>query len=224
MYDPVDLLVPDLLMAEEGELRMFYGPFDWINGSANLMILGIIPGWTQMELACRTARAALSDRKPVDEVCRLAKLQASFAGVMRLNLVRMLDTLGVPKLLEIESTADLFSRASHLLQTGSAFRYPIFVGSRNYAGANPAPTKSALLLRVARRWLLPELEALPHATIVPLGRSVVEVLEVLLAEGSIPRRRWLTGFPHPSGANGHRARLFEENRVSLERQLENIWR
>ena len=58
-YELGHLLVPDLLMAEEGDLRMFYAPFDSVNESARLIILGITPGWTQMELGCRTARAAL---------------------------------------------------------------------------------------------------------------------------------------------------------------------
>jgi hypothetical protein len=209
-------------MAEEGDLRMFYAPFDWANESARLIILGITPGWTQMELACRTARVALLEGRTADEVCRTAKQQASFAGSMRSNLIRMLDTLGVPNLLNVESTADLFGRASRLLHTGSAMRYPIFVGSRNYTGSNPPPAKSRFLLRVARELLVPELESVPDAAIVPLGRSVEEVLEILAADGSIKRRRWLSGFPHPSGANGHRARLFEENRASLARQLRDI--
>ena len=221
-YDPGDLLVPDLLMANEGGLRMFYAPFDWVNESARLVILGITPGWTQMELACRTARSALSEGKTTEEVCRIAKQQASFAGSMRSNLIRMLDIIGVPGLLQIESTADLFGRASHLLHTGSAMRYPIFIGSRNYTGSNPSPAKSELLLRVARELLVPEIESVPHAAIVPLGRSVEEVLDALGAEGKLKRKRWLSGFPHPSGANGHRARLFAENRDSLERQLHEV--
>jgi hypothetical protein len=97
-YEPGDLLVPDLLMASEGELRMFYAPFDWVNESARLIILGITPGWTQMEVACRTARV-LSEGRATDEVCRIAKQQASFTGLMRSNLVRMLDALEVPSLL-----------------------------------------------------------------------------------------------------------------------------
>ena len=221
-YELGDLLVPGLLMAEEGQLRMFYSPFDWVNESARLIILGITPGWTQMELACRTARAALSAGKTMAEACQIAKQRASFAGSMRTNLIRMLDTLGLPSLLQIDSSADLFGRASHLLHTGSALRYPIFVGSKNYTGSNPAPSKSQLLLRMAREVLAPELAAVPHAAIVPLGRSVEEILGVLGAEGRVGRDRWLSGFPHPSGANGHRARLFEKNRLSLARQLQDI--
>jgi len=221
-YDSADLLVSDILIAEEGALRMFYAPFDWINPSARIIILGITPGWTQMELAYRTARVALAAGRTLDEACRLAKQQASFAGSMRSNLVRMLDRLGLPGLLRIGSSGDLFGQAASLLHTSSAIRYPTFVQSANYTGSNPPAARSAFLLRAARELLVPELESLPHAAIVPLGRSVEEILDTLAAEGCFRRKRWLRGFPHPSGANGHRARIFEKNRDSLAQQLRQI--
>jgi hypothetical protein len=221
-YQPAELMVPDLLIGEEGSLRMFYSPFDWINRSARLVILGITPGWTQMEVGCRTVRVVLAEGQSSEHACRVAKERASFAGSMRSNLVRMLDALGLARLLEIESSADLFGKASDLLHTSSAIRYPVFVGVKNYTGSHPPAAKSRFLLRVAREILVPELESVPAAAIVPLGRSVEDVLEVLAAEGSFKRKRWLTGFPHPSGANGHRARLFDEHRDSLTRQLVQI--
>lgn len=221
-YDSNDLLVSDLLIGQAGSLRIFYAPFDWINPAARIVILGITPGWTQMEMACRTARGELAAGRTLDDACRLAKQHASFAGSMRNNLVRMLDALGLPALFQIGSSGDLFGEASSLLHTSSAIRYPTFVESANYTGSNPPAAKSAFLLRVARELLVPELEALSQAAIVPLGRSVEEVLDTLAAEGSLRRKRWLTGFPHPSGANGHRARIFEKNRESLTRQLRQI--
>jgi len=221
-YESADLLVSELFIAQEGALRMFYAPFDWINPSARIVILGITPGWTQMEIGCRTARTALAEGKNLELAGRLAKQQASFAGSMRSNLVRMLDALGLPALLQIGSSGDLFGHASSLLHTSSAIRYPTFVQSANYTGSNPPAAKSPFLLRVARELLVPELEAVPEAAIVPLGRAVEDVLEALAAEGCFRGKRWLTGFPHPSGANGHRARIFEENRESLARQLRHL--
>ena len=47
-YEHSDLLVSDLLLAEEGRLRVFYAPLDWANANARVIILGITPGWTQM--------------------------------------------------------------------------------------------------------------------------------------------------------------------------------
>jgi hypothetical protein len=127
----------DLLMAEEGDLRMFYAPLDSVNESARLIILGITPGWTQMELACRTARAALFAGKAMVEACLVAKQKASFAGSMRANLIRMLDTLGLPSLLQIESTIDLFGSAAHLLHAGSALRYHNLCGIKELHRVEP---------------------------------------------------------------------------------------
>jgi hypothetical protein len=75
------------------------------------------------------------------------------------------------------------------------------------------------------RWFLDnvvpeELGQVPQAAIIPLGRSVSEVLDYLASRESIERGRCLLGFPHPSGANDHRVREFEENFSRLAKQLE----
>jgi hypothetical protein len=75
---------------------------------------------------------------------------------------------------------------------------------------------------VTRELLVPELASVAGAAIVPLDRSVEEVLEALAAEGSLVDKRWLSGFPHHPGANGHRARIFAQNRESLTRHLKQI--
>ena len=42
----------------------------------------------------------------------------------------------------------------------------------------------------------------------------------IAAEGRLAPGRCLSGFPHPSGANGHRVRKFAEGRVELRRVVE----
>jgi hypothetical protein len=218
-YERKDLLVPELLVESDDRFRIFYSPFDWFNPSARVIILGITPGWTQMELACRAARTAILSGATPDEVCRSAKLHGSFAGPMRANLVKMLDGIGLHTALHLESSADLFKPPRHLLHTASVIRYPVFKGNSNYTGNGPRLTKSPLLMNIARTVLAPELKSIANALIVPLGKSVEELLEVLGREGLVRPGRWLSGFPHPSGANGHRVRLFNENRSSLRQQV-----
>jgi len=218
-YEREDLLVPQLLVESDDRFRVFYSPFDWFNPSARVIILGITPGWTQMELACRAAREAILSGATPDEVCRAAKMHGSFAGPMRSNLVKMLDGIGLHTALDLESSARLFDAPRHLLHTASAIRYPVFKGNNNYTGNGPRPAKSPLLMKIARTVLVPELNSVANALIVPLGKSVEELLEVLGREGLVRPGRWLSGFPHPSGANGHRARLFKENRRSLRQQV-----
>jgi hypothetical protein len=218
-YETSHLLVPELLIEEDHRLSIYYCPFDWHNHSARVIIFGITPGFMQMELACRGARHAIAQGKTADEVCFAAKTHGSFAGPMRGNLVRMLDDIGLADLLDIDSSADLFAEKRALLHTASAIRYPVFKGATNYTGQSPRIIKSPLLMRIARTVLAQELTSVPDAVIVPLGKSVEEVLEVLTSEKLIDSRRWLAGFPHPSGANGHRLRIFRENRESLSVQL-----
>jgi len=47
-------------------------------------------------------------------------------------------------------------------------------------------------------------------------------LTILESEKRIPATRILHGFPHPSGANGHRVQQFTANRESLRKQLETV--
>ena len=54
----------------------------------------------------------------------------------------------------------------------------------------------------------------------PLGKAVSSVVQRFASAGQVDLRRCLLGFPHPSGGNGHRVRLFRENRDSLRRQVD----
>jgi hypothetical protein len=218
-YAREELLLPELLIERENQLSVFYCPFDWENKAARVIILGITPGFTQMELAYRGALSAIARGHSADQVCIAAKMHGSFAGAMRGNLTRMLDDIGLPEQLGIESTAKLFEAPRAMLHTASAIRYPVFRGDVNYTGQNPRIIRSPMLMRLAREVLVPELNSMPEAVIVPCGKSVEEVLQALTDEGRIESRRWFRGFPHPSGANGHRKRLFAENRADLQSQL-----
>jgi len=221
-YTKSDLLVPDLLFAEEGKLRVFYAPFESVNENAKVVFLGITPGWKQMEIACREARTILSSGGSAEDACRMVKSKASFAGPLRTNLVKMLDAINLPHLLGTQSSSDLFDKDRALLHSTSVIRYPVFNGTKNYTGNNPRLVKSQFLMRFVKQILAPELESIPNAVIVPLGKSAEEVLTFLEGEKRIRSEYWLKGFPHPSGANGHRVRQFIENREKLTLQLKNI--
>ena len=220
-YTREDLLVPALKLAEDPNegLTVYDAPFGWINQGARLALIGVTPGFTQMQIVYRVVRTHLLAGASTDDACRLAKYEASFGGAMRGNLVRMLDDLGVRELLGVSSTADLFGSASHLLHTTSAVRYPTFLHGRNYTGSRPPLVRSAFLMRYVRDGLAPELSQLDAAVFVPLGKSVAAALELLETERRIPAGRTLHGFPHPSGANGHRARQFEKMKPAMMRRL-----
>lgn len=53
------------------------------------------------------------------------------------------------------------------------------------------------------------------ALLIPLGKTVEQVFHKLFREGKLANHYCLFGFPHPSGANGHRKKQFLEQKNSL---------
>jgi hypothetical protein len=206
------LELPDLLLGQEGNLSVFYGPFDSVNTDARIVLLGLTPGWTQLRIALEAYCAATRDGASDAAAQLAAKRAASFAG-LRTRLITWLDDIGVPQWLGIPTAGFLFEGGS-LLHTTSLVRYPVFVGREraNYRGGSPRPAASPLLRGIVRDLLVPELASIPTALVVPLGSAVsVAVTELGVADPV----RCLTGFPHPSGANGWGNRQFAKNREQL---------
>lgn len=215
-----DLIVPELQLYGEGSLEIYYVPFDYIKPNAKLLIAGITPGWTQMELAYRVFRNGLTQDKSLVEIYSDVEQAASFAGSMRTNLINMLDELRIPNHLGILSSACLFSESHHLLHTTSAIRYPVFIKGKNYTGHNPKLLKNPKLREFIDTIFIEELSQVPNSLIIPQGKAVSEVLEYLIQQGKLSENRCLLRFPHASGANGHRKKQFEESRMLMEKQVE----
>jgi hypothetical protein len=205
-------------LAREGSLAVCYAPFDFVNPDARLALVGITPGQQQMMIAFREAKAALEAWLDRVETCRRAKRAASFGGSIRPNLCAMLDGVGLPARLGLASAGDLFGPANALVHTTAAVRYPVFVGGANYTGHRPRLVASPLLRRMVETALAEELAAMPGALVIPLGRAAADAVDLLVRAGAVDGRRVLSGFPHPSGANGHRARRFAERRDELTEQ------
>ena len=223
-FERADLLIPSLRLHQEDSLEMYYAPFGAVNPSAAIVLLGITPGWTQMEIAYRVARREVELGIPAEEICSRAKQNASFAGTMRTNLIRMLDDLGAPSFLGIESTSELFGSAAALVHTGSAIRYPVFVKGRNYTGHSPNMLRNPFLRECVESMLAPELATVPDALVVPLGNAVSAALDHLATRGEVCPERCLFGFPHPSGVNSGRLRDFAARRQELAEKVAMHWR
>ena len=200
-----DVLNDHFLLGREGRLEAFYAPLHGVTANARIVIVGLTPGLSQMLLAFRVARTLLAEGWRPPEIFGEIRRQMAFAGSMRSNLIEMLDRIGVAERLELPSTAALFECASGQLYSTSALRYPVLRERRNYSGS-PKVENSQLLTEMTTSNLPQELEQLPDALIVPLGRAVEGVLAYLGLDGS---RRMLRGFPHPSGGNGHRVSQFK---------------
>ena len=210
-----DVLNDRFLIAREGRLEAFYAPLHGVSANAMVVIVGLTPGMSQTVLAFQAARTLLSEGHRGPRLFSEIRRRIAFAGTMRSNLIHMLDKIGLADRLRLTTTEVLFAEASDWLHATSALRYPVLKDRRNYSGS-PRLINSRLLGDMAKANLPSELEALPDALIVPLGRAVEEALvHIGLAES----RRVLWGFPHPSGANGHRLRQFKAECRSLRRAV-----
>lgn len=127
-----DLLVPELQLERVGNVEIYFAPFDYVNKAAKVILVGITPGFTQMEISCRYAGYHLRQGETLADVSEQVKYQASFAGTMRQNLVSMLDGIGLPTALGITSSNMLFGNQRHLLHATSAIRYPTFLHKRPF--------------------------------------------------------------------------------------------
>ena len=215
-----DLLVPPFLLQAEGRLAVYYAPFDYVNPRARVALVGITPGFRQMEIALRASRdAILAGGLSAAEICARVKYQASFAGPIRKNLLAMLDGIGLPAALGIGSSALLYGERRDLLQTSAVVRHPVFVGGADWTGHTPPVRASPILRRYLREAMLPELRAVPDALIVALGKCASDALDVLVGDGALDPARCLIGLPHPSGANGHRKAQFARAQPAMAERV-----
>lgn len=221
-YKKEDLLTEEFLYARDEKVEVYWAPFEYINKDAKVIILGITPGWTQMELAFNYVRHHL-DEEEYEQMISNAKNNASFGGTtMRKNLIDMLDGIELNKFLGITSCEQLFKEKSSFLHTTSVLRYPVFIEGENYSGSNPKIFSHYIFLQMINELLVPELNNLKNAVIVPTGKVVSDVLKYLVDEGKIENKTILFNFPHPSGANGHRKVQYESNKNLFKEQLANV--
>ncbi|HLS09357.1 hypothetical protein [Lentibacillus sp.] len=129
----------------------------------------------------------------------------------------MLDQCGIPEKLDIQHSADLFGKERRLLHTTSVIKYPVFINGKNYTGHQPPVDRSPLLQHYAYKEFPAEIAAITSpALIIPLGKTADHVIAELATNNMLPDHTYLTGFPHPSGANGHRVKQFRQQKKQLQ--------
>lgn len=202
---------------EKKQLEIYYAPFDYINPDAKVVIAGITPGLYQM----RQSFEAIRDMKDAtdEEALRAVKQRGSFSGPIRKNLVTMLDDLELHHHLGIESSLDLFGSANHLVQNTAVLPYPVFYKGKNYNGSSPDMIRTELFRPYVEGIFAEEMAHLQSALILPMGVNVRRAVELLVERGLLDQERVVSGFPHPSGGNGHRHRIFAENRDTMKRHI-----
>lgn len=218
------VLTPTFRLAQQGPIDIYYMPCDYVNATARVVLIGITPGTQQLCLAYQAAARTLREGGSVADAHKQADESASFAGTMRPNLVKMLDTLGLPAALGIESSAQLFGERADLVQTTSAIRDAVVVRRKNYGGHTPPLLRTPLLRGYVDGLLVEELQLASQALLIPLGETVSEVLQALIQAGHVDPARCLLGFPHPSGQNGYRSQYFRERQDALASGIDRWFR
>jgi len=197
------------LINSDGNIEIYYAPFDYVNPKAKIMIVGITPGLQQMLQSFEV----INEGKSLKEVKDLS----SFKGSMRTTLVKYLDELKVNKTLKIKSCESLFNKDNKYLHTTSLVKYPVFDKGKNYSGSNIL--KKKILLDFIEKNFLKELKTLKKSIIIPLGNTVSSTIEYLNNKYNLKLACFLKGFPHPSGANARKNIQFKENKMTMIKLL-----
>ena len=168
--------------------------FEYVNPAARVVIVGITPGVSQLA----NDRSGKSSRE--------IKRENAFAGRMRPNLIRMLDYVGVNRLLGIESCASLWGCDFDKVEMTSLLKEATFVRDKMFN--SPALiAKSAKLTAAFKEGFKRDCASYKNAILfVACGNAVGSVIAELKSEGIISAE--VISIPHPSGANAGRIAAF----------------
>ena len=221
-YTKEEILTQDFLIDKDNYLEIYYAPHnEYINPNAKIFIVGITPGFQQMNTAIATARDGIEQGKSVEEIKYDCKVAGRFSGSLRKNIINMLDEINLNKSLNINSCDELFKERDYLLHTTSLIPYSVFSKGNNYTGHSPKLMKSEFLMKYVHENIRENIEKLGYVLIIPLGKAVEEVLDDLVNKNIIKEEQILRGFPHPSGANAHRLTQLRDNKDNMMKIIEN---
>ena len=224
-YTKEELLIDDFLIDKENNIEIYYAPHnEYINSNAKILIVGITPGFIQMNTAISTARKELENNNDIEDIQYKCKVAGRFSGSLRKNIISMLDEIKLNEALNLKSCSELFDDKDYLMHTVSLIPYHIFVKKQNYTGHTPKLLKSNFLMKYIYENFINEirkLDSFEDILLIPLGKAVEEVLCKLKDEGFIREKQILMGFPHPSGANVNRLVQLEENKENMINFIKN---
>ena len=166
--------------------------FDYVNPKAEVVIVGITPGNSQLD----GSREGMSPRE--------IKRKYAFAGKMRPNLVKMLDFIGVNSLLGIESCSTLWEEDFDKVDMTSLLVEATYElkkdGTKEMFRHAQKIAKSEKLTGMLEEGFVKNCSRYENPVLyVACGLGVYDVLKSLLEEQKIKGQ--VVGIAHPSGAN-----------------------
>lgn len=219
-YTKEELITEAFCIEEQGNISIYYNTHnEYINPKAKVFIVGITPGFAQMNTSIVAARACIEEGISLEEMPYRCKREARFSGVLRKNIIDMLNELKLQDALGIEDCKALFEERDDLLHTTSMLPFATFVKGKNYTGHTPELLKNELLTDYVKSFFYPQVALLKDTFIVPLGKCVENVVYELIKESKLNEKQCLIGFPHPSGANVNRKKQFEEEKEQMRGKI-----
>lgn len=201
---------PELLLASKSPYEVFYVPFEYVNQQARLVIVGITPGSTQLEIAYTEAQRLLRlGFRDVDVLQEIKKIAAFGGASMRPNLLRMLRHFRFADILGIEAEEELWSTESNLLHATSVVPNAAFKSERMFNGRFEEIMAADVLRTEFEEQFVQSLTELDSAAMyVALGRTPFDALQHCVDVGVIGEEQLLGAFPHPSTRSGSQVAVY----------------
>jgi hypothetical protein len=195
---------PEFRLGKLGIYELQYTPFEYVNRDAKLVIVGITPGNTQLELAYQTAQKLLKVERPEAEVLVEIKKTGAFGGPsMKPNLLKMLRHFRFEALLGINDVESLWGSNAALLHSTSVVPHAAFKSAKMFAGRFDEVMASPLLRECFMDCFVPSArEMAREALFVGLGPCPQSALEWCVEKRHLRREQVLGAFCHPSRAGG----------------------
>ena len=215
-----------LFMWRDGSLACYYAPFEFINKNAKVVIVGLTPGKTQMNIALN---ALMDEMKKDDEnidLCGIKK-SASFSGDMRKHLVDILNRIELPKRIGVHDLNDLWGKSNDLVHFCSLIRYPIFEITKdkngeekysNYTGNSKPPLDSREIEKMVLDYFINDLQLIDNnAEIILLGTVVTDAVTQLYNKGLISHKLTKSDDGQIIGLSIHTQRIENQDGMRLKK-------
>lgn len=172
--------------------------FNYVNPNAELIIVGITPGNSQLK--CSRMGKSLYE----------IKRENAFAGTMRSNLIAMLDYIDVNLMLGISSCASLWAEDFDKVEMTSLLKDAIYImqnGKKKMFNDVSKINESKELWDIFNNGFVKDCEQYQQSKLfVACGKNVYDMLLQLKEKGII--KVPIVGIAHPSGANVGRVKCY----------------
>lgn len=195
---------PAFSVGHDGKYDLAYIPFEHVNHDAKLVIVGITPGNTQLELAYGEAQNLLNAGRTEEEILVQVKKTGAFGGKsMKPNLLKMLRHFHFEQLLGIADVEMLWGSRADSLHSTSVVPHAAFKDGQRFNGSFNEIMAVPLLKDCFLDCFVPSASEMNQSALfVALGPCPQAALEWCVKEGVLRREQVLGSFCHPSSAGG----------------------